>query len=80
MTGYDFRDPAFAALILVVPLLYLWSAWRRKRGSRDAAIRFSNLRPFRGLPATARLKLRFLVPCLRGAALVLVALALMRPQ
>jgi Ca-activated chloride channel family protein len=80
MSGFDFRDPALAALILAVPLLYLWSAWRRKRGSRDAAIRFSNLRPFRGLPATPRLKLRFLVPFLRGTALVLLALALMRPQ
>ncbi len=80
MSGLDFRDPAFGALVLAVPLLFAWSAWGRKRGSRDAAIRFSNLRPFRELPSTARLKLRLLVPTLRGAALVLLALALMRPQ
>jgi Ca-activated chloride channel family protein len=76
----QFRNPGFQLLLLLIPAIFAWSAWRRRRGARDAAIRFSNLQPFRGLPATARLRLRFAVPLLRGLVLALLAVALMRPQ
>jgi len=78
--GIDFRDPWLAVLLPAIPALFGLSWWLRRRGRRDAAIRFSNLAPFRRLPPTARLRFRHVVPVLRGLALALLALALMRPQ
>lgn len=80
MSGIEFRHPAFALLFFLIPALFAWAAWRRRRGARGAAIRFSNLRPFRDLLPSARLRLRFTVPLLRAAVLALLAVALMRPQ
>jgi len=80
LQGVELRDPIFGLLLLAIPVLLALAAWLRRRGARDAAIRFSNLHPFRTLPPTARLRLRFLVPALRVLALALLAVALMRPQ
>src|ERR1041385_7929996 len=80
LPGLELRDPGFAILFLVPPALLAASLWRRRRRSRDAAIRYSNLGPFRGLPPTARLRLRHLVPVLRAAGLGLLVVALLRPQ
>ncbi len=79
MSEIVFHSPGFAALLAAIPLLYAFGAWRRRR-VRDGAILFSNLKPFRSLPPTWRLRLRFLPALLRAAALALLAVALMRPQ
>jgi Ca-activated chloride channel family protein len=70
----------FALLFLAIPLAFGAAALLRHRGGRHATIRFSSLAPFRGIPPTARLRLRIVVPVLRAAALALIVLALMRPQ
>jgi Ca-activated chloride channel homolog len=70
----------FALLFLVIPLLLGALAFLRRFGGRHATIRFSSLAPFRGVPPTARLRLRIAVPLSRAAALAFLVLALMRPQ
>lgn len=80
MSGIELRHPAFGLILLLIPLLFAYRAYRRRAGTRDAAIRFSNLKPFQGLPRTARMRLRFLPAFLRVSALALLAAALMRPQ
>jgi len=80
MGGLEFRHPAFALLLAAIPALWCLRWLFRRRGRREAAIRFSSLAPFRGLSPTARLRLRHVVPVLRALALAALAVALMRPQ
>jgi len=80
MPGIDFNTPWYALLFAVIPAIFLLSFWLRYRGRREAAIRFSNLRQFRGLSPTPRLLFRWVVPFLRALALAILVLALMRPQ
>ncbi len=78
--GVEFNSRWFALLLLAIPAVFLLSLWLRYRGRREAAIRFSNLQPFKGLRPTARLRFRWVIPVLRALALALLAVALMRPQ
>jgi Ca-activated chloride channel homolog len=80
LRGVELRDPWLAVLVLAIPAMFLIREHLRRRGLRDAAIRFSDLRPFKGLPPTARLRYRHLVPALRVLALGLIVAALLRPQ
>lgn len=73
-----FKDPVFLALVLpavVFFVLYIWGLI-----GQDAALRFSSLRLVKDA-AGGRSKFRRLVPAvLRLTALILLALAIMRPQ
>jgi Ca-activated chloride channel family protein len=73
---FRFEYP-LALLLLVLPIaIGLWT-WRRQR--RTAAI-FSSVRLLDGLPVTARLLLRRLLPGVRVLGLLLLVVALARPQ
>jgi Ca-activated chloride channel family protein len=72
-----FRYPWLLLLLLVVPvLLYLRYGLQRTR----PAIRFSGLGALAGVPAGWAVALRPVLPVLFGAGLVLLVLALARPQ
>lgn len=70
------HDPWALALIVLVPLLF----WLQRRLRRDAAIRFPTLSVVRAIPHTGVRRWRWLLHALRGLALVLLVVALARPQ
>lgn len=71
-----FASPWFGLLLLLLPLLF----WYRHRRHRPPTMAISALFPMAGLDASAVLRLRPLVPALKYASLVLMILALARPQ
>ena len=71
-----FASPWFFLLLAVVPLLVWYRRWRH----RPPTMTSSALFPVAGVPASAVLRLRFLVPAVKYAALVLMIVALARPQ
>jgi len=64
------------ALLLLVPLLW-WRVYLRRR---PTAVRFSSTESLQRLGGTWRVRLRWLLPVLRTAALVLLIVALARPR
>jgi len=73
----QFASPLALLLLLAVPPLVLWEL---RSARRRPALRLSALAAARGTPATWRLRLRWTPAALRAAALVLLVLALARPQ
>jgi Ca-activated chloride channel family protein len=72
------KDPQFLLLlILIIPMV--WVYIRRERHSR-AAVRFSDLSVIKKLPRSALIRWRHCLAVLRIAALVLLIIALARPQ
>lgn len=71
-----FEDPWVLVLLAIIPFMLLYG-WRR---SGTAYIRFSSLNVFARLPQPATVSLRRVVPLLRCIAVVLIILALARPQ
>jgi Ca-activated chloride channel family protein len=70
------HDPWALGLLLALPLLY----WLERRKPREAAVRYPTLAVLRGIPQGRRHRVRRLLPALRAGALVLLAIALARPQ
>ncbi len=71
-----FHDPWALALLALVPLVFVW----HRRGAYQAAVRYPSLGPLRGLPLGGRQRWRWVLPVVRGLTLVLLSLALARPQ
>jgi Ca-activated chloride channel family protein len=71
-----FASPWFFLLLLLLPLL----AWYRHRRHRPPTMASSALFPVAGLPASAALNLRRLIPAIKYTALGLMIIALARPQ
>ena len=74
---FEFANPEFLGLLLFLPLLGLW--YKRHYPTYSAPITLSNLAAFKGR-SSRRGKLRFLLPILRGCALVALIVAFARPQ
>src|SRR5512139_3827310 len=70
------HDPWALALLALVPLLW----WLQRHLQRDAAVRFPSLTVVRAIPYAGARRWRWLLPALRGLGLLLLALALARPQ
>jgi Ca-activated chloride channel family protein len=70
---------AHPLLLLAIPLLLVLLFVRHRR-SRPATLQYSDLRLLHGLPESRRLRLRWLPAALRLGALVLLVLAIARPQ
>jgi Ca-activated chloride channel family protein len=64
-------------LLLVVPAVGVWAWWRFRN---EGGLRYSDVGPVRGVPASWTVRLRGLPAVLRMAALALGILALARPQ
>ena len=73
-----FHQPSIWLLTLLVLLPVIW--WRRRRGSRPGALAFSAIGPLREVGATWAVRVRWIVPALRGGALALLIVCLARPQ
>jgi Ca-activated chloride channel homolog len=76
MMGLRFANPWW--LMLVAPVVIAAVAARRKE--RDAAILFSSARLLRDLPITFAQRIKRTLPWLRVTALLLIVLAIARPQ
>jgi Ca-activated chloride channel family protein len=72
-----FADPHLLWLLLVVPLVGVWAWWR---GRGEGGLRYSDVGPVRGIPASWTVRLRGLPTVLRMGALALGIVALARPQ
>jgi Ca-activated chloride channel homolog len=76
MSSYRFDSPPLLLLLLLLPLLVWWL----RRPRRAAAVRLSSLSALAELPRSWRLRLRPLLYLLRVAAVLLIIIALARPQ
>ena len=74
-----FADPLWL-LLLLVPLALGWRRWRARRRPPETYIGSSAARFLRDLPISRRARLRWLLGALRFAGLVLLPVALARPQ
>jgi len=70
------HDPWALLLVAVIPLLW----WLQQRRHRDADVRFSTLGVLRAIPHAGARRWRWLVHALRALVLLLLAVALSRPQ
>jgi Ca-activated chloride channel family protein len=70
-----FHNPHVLWLMLLVPL-YVWISRRRVT---TAAVRYPSVRHFQRLPKSLRQRLRFMLPLLRTAAILLLIVVLARP-
>ncbi len=71
-----FAKPWLLPALLLIPPLAAW-LWRRER---PATLQYSDLRLVRGLPGSARLRLRRLPTAMRVLTLALLIVAAARPQ
>jgi Ca-activated chloride channel family protein len=76
MSGWRFQDPLWLMLAPLLAMLALLAARRQRR----AAILYSSVRLFSGLPTTMALRFKRTLPWLRLAGLLLLTVALARPQ
>ena len=76
MSGFRFHDPLWLAALVLVVLAMLWSA----RVKRRHVVLFSSLEGLRSLPVTLAQRLKRLLPVLRFVGLMLLVVALARPQ
>lgn len=74
-----FADPAYL-LLLLVPAGWAWSRWRRRRRPPVERIGFPGLGFLAGAPVTRRSRWPWLPEALRLLGLVLLIMALARPQ
>ena len=78
MDALRFADPAFLALLLVLP----WMGWRQRRRARRlrGSVRYPRVSDLRDLPAGPRAAVRRALPVVRLLALACLVAALARPQ
>jgi Ca-activated chloride channel homolog len=70
------HDPWALGLVLLVPLLL----WLQRRTRREAAVRYPSLGLLRAIPYAGVRRWRWVLHALRAVALVLLVVALARPQ
>lgn len=70
------HDPWALLLLLAIPLLW----WLQRRQAREANVRFSTLTVLRGIPHAGARRWRWVLHALRAAILVLLSVAMSRPQ
>lgn len=73
---FQFEDPWFFALLLLLPFIYLFS----RTASHSVKINFSSLKLFNGISRSFKERFQFVVPFLGTAALALFIAGLARPQ
>ncbi|MBQ3710433.1 MAG: VWA domain-containing protein [Bacteroidales bacterium] len=73
-----FANPYFLWGLLIIPLAIVWYVFRHKK--QEASVRFSDLQGFETLPKCWRVYVRHILFVLQMAALVLLIIAMARPQ
>lgn len=78
MFGYEFANPGyFFLLILLVPMILWYIFWEKKS---HADLQFSSLQAFKGIKHTGKIWLRHVLFALEVLAIVFLVIALARPQ
>ncbi len=78
MFGFEFANPEyFWLLVLLVPMI-LWYVLREKKSYAD--LQFSSLRAFKGIRHTGKIWMRHLLFVLQVLAIFFLVVALARPQ
>lgn len=78
MFGFEFANPKyFLLLVLLLPMI-LWYIFKEKKSHAD--LQFSSLRAFRGIRHAGRVWLRHVLFVLKVLAIVFLVIALARPQ
>lgn len=78
MFGYEFANPEYFWLLLLLLPMILWYIFREK--SSHADLQVSSLRAFRGMKHAGRIWMRHLLFVLEVLAIALLVVALARPQ
>lgn len=73
-----FASPLFLLLLIIIPLI-IWEEYKR-RNRKSSSIVFSDASLFENINPTPRIKLSFLPKYIRYLAMILLILALARPQ
>lgn len=71
-----FKSPLFLILLLLIPVIY----WLRRKHRKDASLRFPSVGHLAQMPVTLKVKLEPVLPLLRLLALILLVIALARPE
>lgn len=78
MFGFEFANPGyFLLLVLLLPMI-LWYVLREKKSHAD--LQFSSLQAFKGMKHTGKIWLRHVLFALEVLAIVFLVVALARPQ
>lgn len=77
-SGITFAYPWILYFLILVPLLPAWYWWKGKK--LQPSISYSSLKVFSGVPASLKERLRHLPIILRTLAILLLIVALARPQ
>lgn len=78
MFGYEFANPKyFLLLVLLIPMI-LWYVFYEKKSHAD--LQFSSLRVFKAIKSTGRVWLRHVLFVLQILAIIFLVVALARPQ
>lgn len=78
MFGFEFANPGyFLLLVLLLPMI-LWYVLREKKSHAD--LQFSSLQAFKGMKHTGKIWLRHVLFALEVLAIVFLVIALARPQ
>ena len=75
---YEFANPEYFYLLIILPLLIVWYWFRHRKGNAD--IQLSSTESFEKAPLTVRQIVYFSLYLLRLAAITLLIVALARPQ
>ncbi|GHU60789.1 aerotolerance protein BatA [Bacteroidia bacterium] len=78
MFGYEFANPEYFLLLLLIPLMVTWYVFKDRDAHAD--LQFSSLRVFRGIRYQGKAWLRHALFVLKNLALVFLITALARPQ
>jgi len=74
-----FATPEFFFIFLLVPVVWGFRRWRRRKATTPA-VQFASFLALEAVPAGFRARLALLLPAVRIAALALLVVALARPQ
>ena len=78
MFGFEFANPKyFLLLVLLIPMI-LWYVFREKKSHAD--LQFSSLRAFKGIKHSGRIWVRHALFALEVLAIIFSVIALARPQ
>ncbi|MDL2251309.1 VWA domain-containing protein [Odoribacter sp. OttesenSCG-928-J03] len=78
MFGYEFANPEYFFLLLLIIPMILWYVFKEKNTHAD--LQFSSLRAFRGVRAAGKVWLRHVLFALKMLAIAFLVTALARPQ
>jgi Ca-activated chloride channel family protein len=78
MFGFEFANPEYFWILLVIVPMVVWYVFKERRSHAD--LQFSSLRPFRQMKQGTRVWGRHLLFVARVAGIILLTVALARPQ